>query len=318
MTDIVLLGLAADHDRIRRVVDALHANDLDFWWEREGPQTPGVADRVAAARCVVLFLTRKSIVDPRFLPLALQAVLDGKAIGARLDRISTPPALAAMTTVDLAGFRRGKDDPFLVDLAAAANAKAKGIDPPPPRGPISRFTKRAIAVGAIALAVLLGVLGFVADVFGASSAVGDLLTRFDHRQKAAYEAARTCEALRDFARENDGYYAELARRRYENPRLVNGRQQVDVWDSAYVMRNDLTPARTRQAAEGAAVVAMQTEAGKVCRSLAEKRSGVLISTRINPESWSCETQGGGIACGLLAEVICKIDQPARIEDCAAP
>lgn len=315
MSDILLVGLASDQGRIRRVVDALHANRLDFWWEAGGPGAEGLAESLPKARCVVLFLTRDGAADAPFLDLAVRAAAEGKAIVARLDKAAVPAALAGVTAIDLSGFKGGKDDLFLIDLVHAADAKAKGIDPPPPRGPVSRATKRFVAIGSVGFVLAATGVGLVADVFGASSGLKEVVSRFDPQQRAAYEAVATCEGLRDFARQNDGYYAALARRRYENPRLVDATERKEVHTEAYAERSLMTPAADRRQAEAAALGVMEGEAAKVCRQNADKAGGALVATRFEPDRWSCDSAGGGVACGVLAQVVCTIDEPVRRQDC---
>jgi len=315
MSDIVLIGSPSDHDRIREVVDALHANGLDFWWENSGPQAAISVAALADARCIILFITRGSLNDPGFMALATQAASDRKAIAARLEKVTLPSSLSGITTVDLSRFRGGKNDLFLIDLAAAADAKAKGIDPPAPRGPISRLTKQTLTIGSAAFGLAVLVVGFTSDVFGASSGVMEAISRFDPAQRSAYEAAKDCEALRDFDRTHDGYYAELAKRRYDNPRWVDGTERVEAPVSAYVLRNDMAPAASRADAEAAATLAMEVEADKTCRELARQNGATSISRKFDVDTWSCEPQAGGLTCGLLAKVICTMDQPAKLEDC---
>lgn len=322
MSNIVLVGLPQDHGRVRTVVDALHALGLDFWWEPAGPATQAAQKAAEEARCIILFFTSESLADKAYMAFATTAYADQKAIGARLDKLILPDSLAGMTVIDLTHFRGSKNDLFLDDLNSAADAKAKGIDPPPPRGPVSRMTKQMLTYGAGAFAMIALVIGFVSDVFGASSGLGDFLSRFDQPQRAAYHQAKTCDDLRTFERQyKDGYYVGKAHARTDDPKVT----EQTVWTPTpqqlklYISRDSMTPARAKDAAMQATTGKMQARATAACTAAATQLGGRFASAAFTPDAdgWVCTTLSAGTVCGLSATATCQIDAPvvSTLEDC---
>lgn len=315
MSDIVLASLAADEPAARRVVEALHAHDLDFWWEQGGD-----AARASSARCVVLVWTRGAAADAGFRALATRAVEGGRAILALMDATPRPPELAGVTAVDLSRFRGRKGDLFLMDLLAAARAKAAGIDPPPARGPLGRLWRRLVLLIPTALLAL----GILANVLGVIS-VKDLLKfpRGAERQAWAGLKAGSCDDLRSFrAKFPDGYYFDRATALLTNP----ARREVLRWAAktspleVYAEANGAAPRPDRAAAEADAVRRAQAAAEARCGTLAGINGDRLLGVDIAPEPADCAAVAGGFTCGLAAKVTCRLD--ARVTDvvevCAAP
>ena len=166
-------------------------------------------------------------------------------------------------------------------------------------------------------------IGFVSDLFGASSGLRDFLSQFDHAQKVAYQRANTCEDLRNFERKfKDGYYVSLAQKRTDNPRLTD----QTVWAPAeqklkeYITRDGMTPMRSEDAARQATQAKLSLRAQADCASAATQLGGRFKSAGFAPDSdgWVCSTLAAGTVCGVSATATCQIDAPSVVqqEDCS--
>ena len=317
MSDVVLLSLPADEPAARAVVEALHGQKLEFWWEQVSPVSDEVLD---AARCVVLIWTDAAGRDERFLALARRAAVRDQALIARLGRSAPPADLTGVTAVDLSRFRGRKGDPFLLDLLAAARAKAAGIDPTPPRGPLARMLQRLalmISTALVALSVLANVLGVIS--------IKDMIRHPSADERLAWKALKpgSCDDLRAFRGTfPDGYYYDKATAALVNPE----RRATPRWELqsaplvVFAGRDGARPSASRAAAAEAATARAQDQADKDCRRLKEINGNRFRAAAITPGPANCTQMGGGDVCSRSADVTCRFD--ARIEDtvevCATP
>lgn len=313
MTEIVLASVGADEPVARRVVEALHGHGLDFWWEQEGGDEP-----LTTARCVVLIWTRAAALDEGFVVLAKRAARADRAILAVLERAAVPPQMAGVTRVDLTRFKGRKSDLFLLDLLAAARAKAAGIDPPPARGPLRRLLQRLsllIPTALLALSILANVLGVIN--------IKDLLKFPNADERQAWAALRpgSCADLRVLRdRFPDGYYFDKAMALLTNP----SRAVVERWAA------QRGPVLFKDFAKGEAAgrVDAEQDALRRVRSLAEthcRQHGALGGDRflgvdVTPEAPDCTPLSGGFTCGVMADVSCRyeIRISETVEVCGAP
>ena len=156
MSAIVVIAMKADDARVRKVVEALLEAKLDFWWERpeagEGGWERSIKT-VMEARSVVFFWSAASLgkAGGDYRALAERALVADKAISVRLERVAVPDSFRRTTVINLLGHHTSAKNIFLLDLAAAAKAKASGLDPPPLRGPARQLIRR----GAIAFPTVL-------------------------------------------------------------------------------------------------------------------------------------------------------------------
>jgi hypothetical protein len=307
MTDILVVSLPRDEVRARRVVEALHAHGLDFRWEQ---LEPGLADAAGTAQCVVLLWTRAAAQEEAFVAFAAKTFGRDQAIGAFLDRVSLPPSFRGITEVDLSRFKGRKDDLFLLDLLAAAKAKAAGIDPPPARGPIRRLFQRL----ALLLPTALFVLGLAANVLGVIS-IKDLLKHPSQAEARDWKklTSGSCEDLRAFRdKYPDGFYSDQVTARLTNPE----RKTVMAWRpktsplEAYVPADDATPSPTLEKAREEASARLSGEAQAKCRKLVSINADRFVAAEAAPrtDGTRCAAVAGGQVCSIMADVTCRFDE----------
>lgn len=322
MTPIVITSLPEDHDRVRGLVEALHALNVDLWWERMDPAQPEASlDKLMAARCVILTWTAHVMGDAgaAYRDIAQTVRSAGKAISVKLEKVAAPAGWEATTVIDLSRWRSNPQDIFLLDLAAAARAKAAGLDPPPQRGPFRRTAKRV----ALFVPTVLGAIGLISTLVGFYETAG-LNQIAGPEEAAAWQKVRpgNCEDLRKFlAGHGNGVHAEEAKTRLASRRtwIEAGAREADRPLPLSVLAGMADPSPGRAAAERDALRRGEIEAQKACKGYAAAGLGKVIGVSVAPDSWRCDALGGGTVCAFDGQAICKIEEVAEIqrEQCGA-
>lgn len=221
MSDILVLATPDDADRVGGLVDALVRTGVAGPYRTRlmsaAPEDPGTWNdivQVSESCPCVIFCWSKHTTTREMKPLrALGASVFGerRAISVELDPRTRPTELRLCTTYPLSGWRalpRWSNDfifgsHFVTQIAAAAQEKVIGRDPPPPSG-------YARMVRAQVWAVLVGggaLIGFADDLIEMVERVASAKWRHPE-MGAAYEAAlaspRPCDAMRDFLTKNRG------------------------------------------------------------------------------------------------------------------
>lgn len=333
MSEIVVIGQSNDAPRVRKVVEALHAQGLDLWWETDAPASPQATAYLDNARCVVVFVSRAALSDPAYLVMADKAFSEGKAIGARLDRSAVPASLSGMTLIDLSRFKKNKNDLFLLDLLAAARAKAAGIDPPPQKGPLKRIWTRIT----LSIPVILLVLGIAANIeqfksylsFGTSYVVA----QFQPEKKKEWQAIPlgkpgACEALEAFKNKygEDGFYHPQAESLLNNARTENRLEWVVGAQKGLpllVQGSSQSPTSSKAVAEAQALKDAKSGADETCRqSFAEVGGGRFLRTEIVPgsEVYDCTQTSEGYRCQLKLKFDCHFEDRTQttVRICGKP
>jgi hypothetical protein len=312
MSATILVGHREDADRLRSIVDALYANDLDFFWESEGPSFAAAAQ----ARCIVLLWTERSVTDRDMIDFADRMLAAGKAIGALVDSVALPDELAAMALFDLAGFEGSKRDLKLLELYDAAKAKAKGIAPPPKQTFFARFKRRILIANAMVIVPALYLLGNAVNI----------RSTFDWFSGPSREEAQalkqvtpgSCESLKVFRdRFPRGYYYQGVAHVIEHPeRIVTRVPETQPFPIVLmVSQSDAEPVATREAALSDASARAQRLAQRACVPIAALDKGKVVGVSVaqRPESIGCTHLKAGMICGFTTDVTCQVSSPVEHE-----
>jgi hypothetical protein len=316
MSAIVLFAMHEDEARMRKIVEALLHEKLDFWWER--PEAgEGGWDRsiqtVMEARSVVFFWSAASLGEggAAYRALAKRALVADKAISVRLERVKVPEDFRDSTVIDLYGWRRGAKDVFLLDLASAAKAKAAGLDPPPLRGPAKVMFRRL----AVALPTILFAIGLFSTFKGLYSGFGldNIATRAERHDWAALRPG-SCEDLRVFlANHPDGANSGRAK-----TMLATRREWTQTtWRAVekplplYVTRGAAETKPDEHAAMALARTRAMSQAQTDCQAFAETGSFRFLTASVQVNAPHCEPLSGGIVCGVEGISKCGLQEKAQ-------
>jgi hypothetical protein len=313
MSAIVLIAMHEDEARMRKIVEALLHEKLDFWWERpeagEGGWERSIAT-VMEARAAVFFWSAASLGEggEAYRTLAQRALHADKAISVRLERVKVPDNFRGSTMIDLSGWRRGAKDVFLLDLASAAKAKAAGLDPPPLRGPAKVMIRRV----AVALPTILFAIGLFATLKGLYSGFGldNIASGAERRDWAAVHPG-SCEDLRAFlASHPDGANSGRAK-----TLLAARREQIQTtWRAVqkplplYVTRGGAESRPDEAAAKALAQTRATAQAQTDCQAYAQTGSFRYLSASARVTAWRCEFLAGGTVCGLEGSSQCGLEE----------
>lgn len=315
MSPIVVASLPDDYARVRSLVEALHAEGLDLWWERLEPGAlESSVPTLMAARCAIFTWTPATTGEDGgpYREIADRLRAAGKAISVRLERVDPPEDWTGTTVIDLAGWRARPKDVFLLDLAAAARAKAAGLDPPPQRGPVRRTIRRI----ALIVPTVLGAIGLVSTLIGFWQSAGlDKTASPREAQEWAALRAGNCEDLRGFLSRNvDGVHAAEAQARLAARRTWTeaGKQDAERPLPIAVLAGTAAPSGNEGAAREAAMARGQQQADTACRGYAAAGLGDFKSARLAPRTWQCDSVGGGVICGFDGDALCTIAETTEI------
>jgi len=314
MSPIVLVAMPADHDRVRNIVGALSESDLDVYWERTAPgsrQWKKAADRVLEARAVLFFWSAAAQADAArpFRALARRALAAGKAICVQLDGGALPGELSGCTIYDLRGWRGRASSLFMLDLVAAAKAKAAGLDPPLPRAPRQLLFRRLAYAVPTAIAAIAIMVGLYRD-FGIDRIAGSAET-------ARWAAMRpgSCEDLRRFLGEHSNGVHAAEAQALLNARAVSSNirwRPTERLLPIFVSIGDEAGAPDEPGARRAALARGQPEAQRNCRRLAEAASARFRSARLRADRFECERFQTGMVCAFQGEAVCALDESYQV------
>jgi hypothetical protein len=243
----------------------------------------------------------------------------GKAMSVKLGKVAPPAGWEGTTVIDLSRWKSNPQDVFLLDLAAAARAKAAGLDPPPQRGPVRRVVKQV----ALFVPSVLGAIGLISTLVGFYDTSG--LNRIaSPEEAAAWEKVKpgNCENLRQFlASHGDGVHAEEAKTRLAARRTWTeaGSRQAERPLPLSVLAGMAEPSAGRDAAMQDALQRGEAEAQKACKGYADAGLGKLVGATVKADAWRCDALGGGTVCAFDGQAMCKIEEVAEVqkEQCGA-
>lgn len=314
---IILIAMPSDHFRVRNIVGALSESDLDIFWDRTAPGTREwreAAKRVMAARGVVFFWsTAAAGPDARpYRKLAQQAGAAGKAICVRLDGEPIPDRLMGWATYDMRGWRARASSLFMLDLVAAVQAKAAGLDPPLPRAPRQLLLRRL----AIAIPTALAIIAAFATILGLYRDLGiDNIPNSAERQAWAAIRPGSCEDLRGFLRAHSGGVQAAEAQALLDARAARTETR---WHPAqrplplYIPIGSEQGSPNERAARSDARERAVPVAERRCRALAQTASARFLSASVRIEAQTCERFASGTACDLRGEAICQLEEPREI------
>lgn len=301
MIDIIVFALPVDKDRAAAIVDGLVARDVvganRTRFIAEHPRDAGwsAAVRSAEACPCVIFCWSRSTFPPDAEPLtrlAQRVFAADHAISVELDEGARPASLLGCTTYPLHGWRAQTGgwrrfvhgNGFVTQIAAAAQQKVLGRDPPPP----SAYWRMVRAQAWIALGALAFVIGSAAGLlqFYRDPAFAKWL---DPQAAAAFEAARAsdkpCDALRAFGQQHNGSAWSG-----EASELLATCTVREIVRTAHV--------ETKLEVFGATAAEAQSDGDRKCATLATNTNAVLKSVKI--ESFIPLESG---------TATCSLDQP---------
>jgi hypothetical protein len=316
MSAVVALSLPGDEARVRPVIEALHAQGIDLWWQRmteDTEQAPTGPDP-GAARVLLLFWTEASA-DPRsaaYQQAARQASVAGKSVSVLLDRIEPPAEVEGRTLVDLTRWRGRSGDLALLDLAAALKAKAAGLEPAPPRGPARQVVKRM----ALVIPIILLAIGVAADLFDIYGGLGLRSGASDEEERDwARVRPGVCDDLRTFV-DKHGAGAHAA----EASALLAARR---VWvDRRFRREAKPLPLTVQPSAKAQpdsasarqwALDRAAARAASDCEDYAVAGVGKVVAVETKVEEWRCGPAEGGTVCGLEGKALCSMEVTDTVE-----
>ncbi len=327
MSAIVLLSVDADAERAGIILNAMSEFGLDVWWEQIGADDKRVSrdvrERVEAARCVVLVLSRSSLETSAvsFARLAEQRAIAQRAICVAIDHVLAPPQLAACTCYDLRGWRSQPNwlqrllgsSLYMRDLLAAARAKAAGSDPPPPSA------ARVILLRGLAFfgAPILAGLGLAATLLGAWTDLG-LGDRPSVEEELAWKSLKpgVCADLREFVSTHPGgHYARQAQALLsgQSTRTSESWPVVETPLKLHIPAMDAPPRSSREAAEALARERGQKQARNDCRGFERPGVAQVRGARLGEGSISCQPVGGQFVCSFHGDAICSVAERRDVE-----
>lgn len=221
MIDILVLATSHDVDRVGGLVDALVSTGVAGPYRTRlmaaAPDDPGAWNDVVQASescpCVILCWS-KYTTTPALKPLRALAMTvfgERRAISVELDPHTRPTALRLCTTYPLYGWRaqpRGWHtfvfgNQFVTQIAAGAQEKVIGRDPPPPSAH-ARMVRAQAWAAIVVIAAIIGASGdlieMVKRVASAKWRHPEIGAEFD----AALASAEPCDAVRGFVAAHPG------------------------------------------------------------------------------------------------------------------
>ncbi len=327
MSDIILLSIKDDSERISPLLDTMVEERLDVWWEQidaGSTKTPAAnIKRIRDARAVILIWSKSSSIEEarEFQRIANIALKNGSAICVRIDDIELPTQLSSVTIYDLRDWRAQPNNwrkwlggnLFLREIVAAAKFKVAGKDPPPPDAARKMLYRQVItilpAVGA-AFYFVTTAIGLWVDL--------DLAKGASNKEETAWTALQkdSCNDLRSFLTKfPNGYYANQTQARLDGRTIETQRQ----WEKIkrvmplYIGSGDMEPSGSRQLANEQILRRAETEAANICSGLAEAGQAKLVDNIIEGAIKGCDNFGGQFSCSYEGKALCEIEEPRDIE-----
>jgi hypothetical protein len=214
MIDIIVFALPVDRERAGAIVDALVERQIAgvnrTRFITEHPDSGGWREAVNAVQncpCVIFCWSRASAAPDAELMvvLARRVLMAGHAISVELDVGARPAALAVCTTYPLHDWRArpggwrwflyGKG--FVTQIAAAAQQKVLGRDPPPPSA-YWRLVRAQAWIGLGGTAFALGIAASLIQFYRDPVIAKWLDPKAAEAFAAAKASTEPCKALRQF------------------------------------------------------------------------------------------------------------------------
>lgn len=282
MTDIIVLALRADQLRAEKILDGLHVTGVAarnrtriLFVEPADKSWREVAKEVVSCRCVIFCWSNSTRAeeDQRLIDLAERATSNGTAIAVELDANTKPESLTNCTTYPMFGYRSGFNawsgilfgNAFVAEIAAAAERKVAGQDPPPPQAIWMLVRKRVWAWSggvAFALGILAALLQFYRDP--------EISKWLEPEAANAFEQAKasgSCQKMRQFISK----HGESAWRESATAFLGTCRTREV---------NETIVETTKLPAFGATREEVLIDGRRVCQGLVENLHGELIDVTI--------------------------------------
>jgi hypothetical protein len=329
LIDIIIFALPADKASADRIADAikergitesnrfrlLSVHPMDAGWQE--------AARMAESCPSVAFCWSEATQAEDatvYRSLAKKVFEAGHAISVELDEGTRPETLTGCTTYPLYGWRADPNwflRPFfgkelLYQIAAAAQEKAIGRDPPPPKAVAAlawkQFPTKLVGLGALA-SFAVTVLSIYRDP--------DFAKIRDPQAEAAFEtakASKSCDALRKFAVDHNGsawssQASELLATCKERPVTQMQKDKVTLDFFVDDTIDGIAPVKSDVDARRVSLKTAESKARQMCEDHAQMTGGKMLAASIDRVRQDCRSNGLGIVCQTAARAICAIDQP---------
>ena len=217
--DVFLSYAREDREVVRALATALADAGLSVWWDREiaGGQhfADVIAERLAAARVVLVLWSQASVVSDFVRDEASRARDAGKLLPLRIQEVGTPLG-SAIHTLDLIDWDGDRGDPAWAELLANLERTEPGVVPQPtPTRPPRRRWWRPLALAAL-LAALAAAGGYGIHAWRERQAFTQLQEDQARRERQAREDLQQAQARREqqaLTQFQDGLSSHFARDR---------------------------------------------------------------------------------------------------------
>lgn len=184
MSDVFVSYKAEDRRRVQPIVEALEADGLSVWWDRQigggDSWREAIEQHLDAARCVLVVWSKRSVgPDGHFVrDEASRALRRHIYLPVRIDRVNPPLGFGETQSLSLIGWKGDGADPRIQSVVEAARAIAAG-DPyvAPEYSHGDGISRRTIAIGGavtVAAAAAGGWLAFRSGSTAASDSIAVL------------------------------------------------------------------------------------------------------------------------------------------------
>jgi TolB-like protein/Flp pilus assembly protein TadD len=158
----------ADRADAARLAAALEASGVDVWWDHLIEGGAAFARRIESAlenaNAVVVLWSERSVQSDWVLDEAARGRDLRKLVPASIDGTAAPLGFRQYQTIDLRGWRAGRDDDSISRLLRAVSAAGRsevGLPIQPPAPPLKDRSRRRLIVGGLAAVPLLAGTWFV-------------------------------------------------------------------------------------------------------------------------------------------------------------
>lgn len=158
----------ADRADAARLADALEASGVDVWWDHLIEGGAAFARRIESAlenaNAVVVLWSERSVQSDWVLDEAARGRDLRKLVPASIDGTAAPLGFRQYQTIDLTGWRAGRDDDSISRLLRAVSAvggSEVGLPIQPPAPPLKDRSRRRLIVGGFAAVPVLAGAWFV-------------------------------------------------------------------------------------------------------------------------------------------------------------
>jgi hypothetical protein len=328
MSDVFLSYKREDEARARALRDALVAESLSVWWDRE---TPGgeswratIDAELEQAGCVIVLWSRQSVgPEGTFVrDEAGRAAARGALLPIRIDTVNPPLGFGEWQALDLVGWDGGRGDVRFQDVLAAVRAKIERRVPPPPRWPLVRRRRRAFAwlSGSAPAIVLAALVASPAALRGACAlpgvravcravGLGHVPSAEEEREWTSALARVDGDGLRGYlARYPTGGFSEEARGRLAACRLVDEESwRPETKTLPQVVPLPAEASRDEESARQKALDQGKADArDTVCAGYTGSDGFRLVGASSRVKAWDCRRVPGGTSCGFDGQALCDV------------